>query len=116
MAKKLWVKTGVGSVFSEITNFYVKTSASGWSQITDAWVKTGVGAIWSKFWEALMSPSQAVELIESYTGTKSETLRFQGKNYKWTPAPQSLKYYFRWIPDGGSTYYVGASGSSGDTA
>jgi len=116
MAKKLWVKTGVGSVFSEITNFYVKTSTSGWSQITDAWVKTGVGATWSKFWEALMSPSQAVELIESYTGTNSDTLRFQGRNYKWTPAPQSLKYYFRWIPDGGSTYYVGASGSSGDTA
>ena len=116
MAKKLWVKTGVGSVFSEITNFYVKTSASGWSQITDAWVKTSVGATWSKFWEALMSPSQAVELIESYTGTNSDTLRFQGRNYKWTPTPQSLKYYFRWIPDGGSTYYVGASGSSGDTA
>ena len=116
MAKKLWVKNSVGSVFSEVTNFYVKTSTSGWSQITDAWVKTGVGATWSKFWEALMSPSQAVELIESYTGTNSETLRFQGKNYKWTPTPQSLKYYFRWVPDGGSTYYVGASGSSGDTA
>lgn len=62
-----------------------------------------------------MSPTNTVQLLESYTGTDSATLRLQGRNYKWVPTPQTLKYYFRWIPEGGSTYYIGASGSSGDT-
>ena len=114
MAKGFWVKTGVGQLFDDVRNFYVKTGISGWAQITDAWVKTGLST-WSKFWEALMAPTNTVELLESYTGTDSATLRLQGKNYKWVPNPQTLKYYFRWIPEGGSTYYIGASGSSGDT-
>jgi hypothetical protein len=62
-----------------------------------------------------MAPTSRVELLSGYAGTNNETLRLQGKNYKWVPAPQTLKYYFRWIPDSGSTYYIGASGSSGDT-
>ena len=114
MAKGFWIKTGVGQIFDDVRNFYVKTGISGWAQITDAWVKTGLST-WSKFWEALMAPTNTVELLESYTGTDSATLRLQGKNYKWVPNPQTLKYYFRWIPEGGSTYYIGASGSSGDT-
>ena len=114
MAKGFWIKTGVGQIFDDVRNFYVKTGISGWAQITDAWVKTGLST-WSKFWEALMAPTNTVELLESYTGTDSATLRLQGKNYKWGPNPQTLKYYFRWIPEGGSTYYIGASGSSGDT-
>ena len=114
MAKGFWVKTGVGQLFDDVRNFYVKTGISGWAQITDAWVKTST-TTWSKFWEALMSPTSRVELLSSYAGTNNETLRLQGKNYKWVPAPQTLKYYFRWIPEGGSTYYIGASGSSGDT-
>lgn len=114
MAKGFWIKTGVGQIFDDVRNFYVKTGISGWAQITDAWVKTGLST-WSKFWEALMTPTNTVELLESYTGTDSATLRLQGKNYKWVPNPQTLKYYFRWIPEGGSTYYIGASGSSGDT-
>jgi len=114
MPKGFWVKTGVSQIFDDVRNFYVKTGISGWAQVTDAWVKTGLST-WSKFWEALMAPTNTVELLESYTGTDSATLRFQGKNYKWVPTPQTLKYYFRWIPEGGSTYYIGASGSSGDT-
>jgi hypothetical protein len=114
MPKGFWVKTGVSQIFDDVRNFYVKTGISGWAQITDAWVKTGLST-WSKFWEALMAPTNTVELLESYTGTDSATLRLQGKNYKWVPTPQTLKYYFRWIPEGGSTYYIGASGSSGDT-
>jgi|688.fasta_scaffold104886_5 hypothetical protein len=114
MPKGFWVKTGVSQIFDDVRNFYVKTGISGWAQVTDAWVKTGLST-WSKFWEALMAPTNTVELLESYTGTDSATLRLQGKNYKWVPTPQTLKYYFRWIPEGGSTYYIGASGSSGDT-
>lgn len=114
MPKGFWIKTGVGQIFDDVRNFYVKTGISGWAQVTDAWVKTGLST-WSKFWEALMAPTNTVELLESYTGTDSATLRLQGRNYKWVPTPQTLKYYFRWIPEGGSTYYIGASGSSGDT-
>jgi hypothetical protein len=114
MAKKFWVKTGVGQIFDDVRNFYVKTSIAGWAQVTDAWVKISTST-WVKFWDALMAPTNRVELIESYTGTNSETLRLQGRNYRWVPDPQTLKYYFRWIPDLGSTYYIGSGGSSGDT-
>ena len=114
MAKGFWVKTGVGQIFSKVTNFYVKTGIAGWAQVTDAWVKTGL-ATWTKFYDALMAPTSTVELLSSYAGTNNETLRLQGKNYTWVPTPQTIKYYFRWIPDTGSTTYIGASGSSGDT-
>ena len=114
MAKGFWVKTGVGQLFDDVRNFYVKTGIGGWAQVTDAWVKTST-TTWSRFWDALMAPTSRVELLSDYAGTNNETLRLQGKNYKWVPAPQTLKYYFRWIPDSGSTYYIGASGSSGDT-
>jgi hypothetical protein len=114
MAKGFWVKTGVGQLFDDVRNFYVKTGIGGWAQVTDAWVKTST-TTWSRFWDALMAPTSRVELLAEYAGNNSDTLRFQGKNYKWVPTPQTLKYYFRWIPDGGSTYYIGASGSSGDT-
>jgi hypothetical protein len=113
MAEKFYVKTAPSS-WAEIKNFYVKTASSAWSQVTDAWVKVS-STLWKQFWSALMSPTQTVELISSYTGTDSATLRLQGRNYKWVPTPQTLKYYFRWVPDGGSTYYIGAGGSSGDT-
>jgi uncharacterized repeat protein (TIGR02543 family) len=113
MAEKFYVKTASSS-WAEIKNFYVKTTSSAWSQVTDAWVKVS-STLWKQFWSALMSPTQTVELISSYTGTDSATLRLQGKNYKWVPTPQTLKYYFKWVPDGGSTYYIGAGGSSGDT-
>lgn len=113
MAEKFYVKTAPSS-WAEIKNFYVKTASSAWSQVTDAWVKVS-STLWKQFWSALMFPTQTVELISSYTGTDSATLRLQGRNYKWVPTPQTLKYYFRWVPDGGSTYYIGAGGSSGDT-
>jgi hypothetical protein len=114
MAERFYVKTAVGATWNRITNFYVKTGLAGWAQVTDAWVKTGLST-WSKFWSALMSPSQAVEIIQSTGGLNGQLLRLQGKNYVWSPTPQSLKYYFRQTNSDGTTY-VGPGGSSGSTA
>ncbi len=113
MPQKFYVKTAPSS-WAEIRNLFVKTSSSSWAAVVDAWVKVSSSS-WAQFWSAPMSPTSTVQLIESYTGTDSATLRLQGRNYKWVPTPQTLKYYFRWIPEGGSTYYIGSSGSSGDT-
>ena len=59
MAQGFWLKTVVGSTWSKITNFYVKTSTAGWAQVQDAWIKTTTGG-WTKFFSALMAPSQQV--------------------------------------------------------
>jgi hypothetical protein len=114
MAQGFWLKTIVGSTWSKITNFYVKTSTAGWAQVQDAWIKTTTGG-WTKFFSALMAPSQQVELDYQYGGYDSETLQIRGKNYVWSPTPQSLKYYFRAVNEDGTTY-VGSGGSSGATA
>lgn len=114
MPQGFWLKTAVGSTWSKITNFYVKTSVAGWSQVQDAWIKTSTGA-WTKFFSALMAPSQQVELDYQYGGYDSEVLQIRGKNYVWSPTPQSLKYYFRAVNEDGTTY-VGSGGSSGATA
>jgi len=114
MPQGFWLKTAVGSTWSRITNFYIKTSTAGWAQVQDAWIKTTTGG-WTKFFAALMAPSQQVELDYQYGGYDSETLQIRGKNYVWSPTPQSLKYYFRAVNEDGTTY-VGSGGSSGATA
>ena len=114
MPQGFYLKTAVGSVWSKITNFYVKTSTAGWSQVQDAWIKTSTGA-WTKFYSALMAPSQDVEIAGTYGGYNNETLLLRGKNYVWSPTPQSLKYYFREVNSDGTTY-IGSGGSSGATA
>jgi hypothetical protein len=114
MAAGYWLKTAVGSTWTKVTNFYVKTSTSGWSQVQDAWVKIST-TTWSKFYAALMAPSQDVEIAGTYGGYNSEILQLRGKNYVWSPTPQSLKYYFREVNEDG-TYYIGSGGSNGATA
>lgn len=118
MARGFWVKRTANSVFDDVRNFYVKTAVGAWSQITDAWVKTSTGQ-WQSFWSALMAPDTRVELIAAPELTALNTIKlmkFRGKNYHWTPTPQSLRYYFKEIYNNTSTQYIGPSGSSGDIA
>jgi hypothetical protein len=60
-----------------------------------------------------MSPSQQVEIEYFFYGTNTDSYRLQGTNYRWSPTPQSLKYYFRHVVDNTTTYYIGPGGSSG---
>lgn len=113
MPQRFDVKTSPSS-WTQIRNFFVKTSASSWAAVTDAWVKVS-STSWRQFWSALMNPSQAVEIEGTYGGYNNDTLRLRGKNYVWSPTPQSLRYYFREVSNIG-TFYIGPGGSSGATA
>lgn len=113
MPEKLYVKTSTSS-WADVRNLFVKTSASSWATVVDAWVKVSP-TLWKPFWSALMSPSQQVTLDQYWYGTNSDLIRFQGTNYKWTPTPQTLKYYFRWSVDGAASTFIGPGGSSGTT-
>ena len=93
MAEKFYVKTSP-SGWSQVTNFFVKTAANSWSTVSDAYVKVS-SSLWQLFYSSLMSPSQQVELEYFFYGTNTDSYRLQGTNYKWSPTPQSLKYYFR---------------------
>jgi hypothetical protein len=111
MAEKFYVKTSP-SGWNQVTNFFVKTAANSWSTVSEAYVKVS-STLWKLFYSSLMSPSQQVEIEYFFYGTNNDSYRLQGTNYKWTPAPQSLKYYFRQVVDNTTTYYIGPGGSSG---
>jgi hypothetical protein len=111
MAEKFYVKTSP-SGWNQITNFFVKTAANSWSTVSDAYVKVS-SSLWQLFYSSPMSPSQQVELEYFFYGTNTDSYRLQGTNYKWSPTPQSLKYYFRHVVDNTTTYYIGPGGSSG---
>ena len=113
MPQKFYVKTAPSS-WAEVRNLFVKTSPSSWAAVVDAWVKVSPSS-WAQFWSSPMSPSQQVVLNQYWYGTNSDSIRFQGVNYKWTPTPQTLRYYFRWSADGGATTAIGPGGSSGTT-
>jgi len=113
MPERFYVKTSPSS-WEQIRNLYVKTSPSSWAAVIDAWVKVS-STLWKQFWSSPMSPSQVVEIIGSTGGLNGQLLRLQGKNYVWSPTPQSLRYYFRQVNIDGTTY-VGPGGSSGSTA
>lgn len=111
MAEKFYVKTSP-SGWNQVTNFFVKTAANSWSTVSDAYVKVS-SSLWQLFYSSLMSPSQQVEIEYFFYGTNTDSYRLQGTNYKWSPTPQSLKYYFRHVVDNTTTYYIGPGGSSG---
>ena len=111
MAEKFYVKTSP-SGWNQITNFFVKTAANSWSTVSDAYVKVS-STLWQLFYSSPMSPSQQVEIEYFFYGTNTDSYRLQGTNYKWSPTPQSLKYYFRHVVDNTTTYYIGSGGSSG---
>ena len=111
MAEKFYVKTSP-SGWNQITNFFVKTAANSWSTVSDAYVKVS-STLWQLFYSSLMSPSQQVEIEYFFYGTNTDSYRLQGTNYRWSPTPQSLKYYFRHVVDNTTTYYIGPGGSSG---
>jgi len=113
MPQKFYVKTAPSS-WAEIRNLFVKTSSTSWAAVVDAWVKVSPSS-WAQFWSSPMSPSQQVTLDQYWYGTNSDLIRFQGTNYKWTPTPQTIRYYFRWSADGGATTAIGPGGSSGTT-
>ena len=111
MAEKFYVKTSP-SGWNQVTNFFVKTAANSWSTVSDAYVKVS-STLWQLFYSSPMSPSQQVEIEYFFYGTNTDSYRLQGTNYKWSPTPQSLKYYFRHVVDNTTTYYIGSGGSSG---
>jgi hypothetical protein len=111
MAEKFYVKTSP-SGWDQVTNFFVKTAANSWSTVSDAYVKVS-STLWQLFYSSPMSPSQQVEIEYFFYGTNTDSYRLQGTNYKWSPTPQSLKYYFRHVVDNTTTYYIGPGGSSG---
>lgn len=113
MPQKFYVKTAPSS-WAEIRNLFVKTSPSSWAAVVDAWVKVSPSS-WAQFWSSPMSPSQQVTLDQYWYGTNSDLIRFQGTNYKWTPTPQTIRYYFRWSADGAASTFIGPGGSSGTT-
>lgn len=113
MPERFYVKTSPSS-WAQVKNFFVKTAPTSWASITDAWVKV-TPTLWKQFWSSVMSPSQEVEIAGTYGGYNNDTLQLRGKNYVWSPTPQSLKYYFRDVSSLG-TFYFGAGGSSGATA
>jgi len=113
MPERLYVKTSP-STWELVRNLFVKTTPSSWAAVTDAWVKVS-STLWRQFWSSVMSPSQVVEIDGTYGGYNNDTLRLRGKNYVWSPTPQSLKYYFRDVSSVG-TFYFGPGGSSGATA
>jgi hypothetical protein len=118
MARGFWIKRTANSVFDDVRNFYVKTAIGAWSQVTDAWVKTSTGQ-WQSFWSALMSPDSRVELVAfpEYTSLNTlKLLKFRGRNYHWTPTPQSLRYYFKEIYNDTSTQFIGPGGAGGAVA
>jgi hypothetical protein len=117
MARGLYVKTDGSSAWSQVKQLFIKTGTA-WETVKDAWVKvktTDPGS-WVKFFTAGTRPSSDVEILQEWYGYNTDAIRFQGKNYPWSPVPSTLKYYFKWISPSNVTTYLNASGSSGDTA
>lgn len=79
MAEKFYVKTSP-SGWNQVTNFFVKTAANSWSTVSDAYVKVS-SSLWQLFYSSLMSPSQQVEIeyffmeqILILTGFREQTI------------------------------------------
>ena len=93
MARGLYVKTDGSSAWSQVKQLFIKTGTA-WETVKDAWVKvktTDPGS-WVKFFTAGTRPSSDVEILQEWYGYNTDAIRFQGKNYPWSPVPSTLKY------------------------
>jgi uncharacterized repeat protein (TIGR02543 family) len=109
MVQKFYLKTEPSSAWSEVKSFFVKVSSSTWTAVTDAWVKVSP-TLWAKFWTSATNPDTPIEILTSYD--TNGALRLQGKNYHWSPSPQTLTYRFTHVDGLGTTSTLTASTST----
>ena len=100
MVQKFYLKTEPTAAWSEVKSFFVKVSSSTWTAVTDAWVKVSPTS-WAKFWTSATNPDTPIEILTSYD--TNGALRLQGKNYHWSPSPQTLTYKFTHVDGLGTT-------------
>lgn len=100
MVQKFYLKTEPTAAWSEVKSFFVKVSSITWTAVTDAWVKVSPTS-WAKFWTSATNPDTPIEILTSYD--TNGALRLQGKNYHWSPSPQTLTYRFTHVDGLGTT-------------
>jgi len=102
-----WIKKTTDTTqaaWGRVSNIWIKkatgTTQTSWGKIQKGWVKTVTGttqAAWRLFYSSSLQIAQSVSIFSLFN--TSSLLSLTGTNYRWSPSPTTLTYYFDWSSD-----------------
>jgi hypothetical protein len=82
------------NVWNTIKSIFISGS-NVWNTVKFAYISDG--SVWRQFYSSFLQIAQTVTISSSYN--TSSLLNLTGTNYRWSPSPTTLTYYFDWSSD-----------------